>query len=118
MGGVCIYFNMLVKSPLFIKFMVQINERTKIDISLNTFETEQHKGVGSIYRHGSKPMHQQSLQPDSARLKLTNSGSNINSPAVSRRGREDKDAELEILKNVKIFLTASVKKNEEVIVAL
>jgi len=61
MGGVCIYFNMLVKSPLFIKFMVQINERTKIDISLNTFETEQHKGVGSIYRHGSKPMHQQSL---------------------------------------------------------
>ena len=40
MGGICVYFNMLVRSPLFIKFMVQINERTKIDISLNTFETE------------------------------------------------------------------------------
>lgn len=37
MGQLCVYFNVLTKSPLFIKFMVQINERTKIDISLNTF---------------------------------------------------------------------------------
>ena len=39
MGQLCVYFSMLTKSPLFVKFMVQINERTKIDISLNTFQT-------------------------------------------------------------------------------
>ena len=37
MGQICVYFNNLTRSPLFIKYMVQINERTKIDISLNTF---------------------------------------------------------------------------------
>jgi hypothetical protein len=37
MGQLCVHFSLLTKSPLFVKFMVQINERTKIDISLNTF---------------------------------------------------------------------------------
>ncbi len=49
MGQICVYFNLLVKSPLFIKFMVQINERTKIDISLNTFETFEHKVMTQNY---------------------------------------------------------------------
>ena len=43
MGQLCVYFSQLTKSPLFVKFMVSINERTKIDISLNTFQTQEHK---------------------------------------------------------------------------
>lgn len=54
MSQICVYFNVLVRSPLFIKFMVQINERTKIDISLNTFETMEHKIIASHSRHKSQ----------------------------------------------------------------
>ena len=52
-------------------------------------------------------------------MKAQSNHNGINSPKNRKgAGREDKDAELEILKNVKIFLTSSVKKNEEVISAL
>lgn len=37
LGQTCIYFNQLVKSPLFVKYMVLVNEKTKIDVSLGAF---------------------------------------------------------------------------------
>jgi hypothetical protein len=52
MGQLCVYFSMMTKSPLFVKFMVQINERTKIDISLNTFQTKEHMMMGKIKSGG------------------------------------------------------------------
>lgn len=35
--GVCIYFNSLIKSSFFIKYIVALKERTKIEISFDTF---------------------------------------------------------------------------------
>lgn len=35
--GVCVYFNCLIKSTFFIKYIVTTWERTKIDISLDAF---------------------------------------------------------------------------------
>jgi len=37
LGQTCIFFNQLVKSPLFVKYMVLVNEKTKIDVSLGAF---------------------------------------------------------------------------------
>lgn len=36
-GQSCLYFNQLTRSPLFVKLQVSMNERTKIDVSLDTF---------------------------------------------------------------------------------
>lgn len=35
--GVCVYFNCLIKSTFFIKYIVAVKEKTKIDISLDAF---------------------------------------------------------------------------------
>jgi hypothetical protein len=103
MGQLCVYFNMLTKSPLFVKFMVQINERTKIDISLNTFKTMEHKMLAGNAK-SSAP---------------TSSFKTQESAKQSSKGkREDNEAQLEILRNVKIFLTDKVKKSEEIIKTL
>ena len=40
--GVCIYFNSLIKSTFFIKYMVALKERTKVEITLDNFV--QHAG--------------------------------------------------------------------------
>lgn len=40
--GVCIYFNSLIKSTFFIKYIVALKERTKIEITFDTFV--QHAG--------------------------------------------------------------------------
>lgn len=37
LGQVCIFFNQIIRSPLFIKYFVTQNEKTKIDVSLNHF---------------------------------------------------------------------------------
>lgn len=37
LGQVCVFFNQIIKSPMFVKFFVTLNERTKIDVSLNQF---------------------------------------------------------------------------------
>ena len=37
LGQTCIFFNQLVKSPLFVKYMVLANQKTKVDISLGAF---------------------------------------------------------------------------------
>ena len=43
--GVCVYFNSLIKSTFFIKYIVTMKEQTKIDISLNAFNPEVHIGT-------------------------------------------------------------------------
>ena len=35
MGQVCVYFNQIIKSPLFIKYFVTLKEKTKVDVSLS-----------------------------------------------------------------------------------
>lgn len=40
LSGVCVFFNLIVKSPMFIKFYVTFNEKTKIDVSLSHFDIE------------------------------------------------------------------------------
>lgn len=35
--GVCIYFNSLIKSTFFIKFIVALKEKTKIEITFDNF---------------------------------------------------------------------------------
>ena len=37
LGQTCLFFNQLTRSPLFVKMQVNMNERTKIDVSLDTF---------------------------------------------------------------------------------
>lgn len=41
---------------MFIKFVVQINERTKIDISLGTFETAEHKLMHNVRKQIQQTM--------------------------------------------------------------
>jgi len=41
LGQVCIFFNQITKSPLFIKFFVTLNEKTKIDVSANPGDIHQ-----------------------------------------------------------------------------
>ena len=41
LGQVCVYFNHITKSPLFIKFFMTLNEKTKIDISANPNQIQQ-----------------------------------------------------------------------------
>ena len=33
LGGTCVHFNSLIKSPMFLKFIVKFHEKTKIDVS-------------------------------------------------------------------------------------
>jgi hypothetical protein len=37
--GVCVYFNCLIKSTFFIKYIVAVKEKSKIDISLDAFSS-------------------------------------------------------------------------------
>ena len=39
LGQTCLFFNQLTRSPLFVKMQVAMNERTKIDVSLDTYGT-------------------------------------------------------------------------------
>lgn len=110
------YFSVLVRSPLFVKFMVQINERTKIDISLNAFETMEHKMIASHSRHRSQMP--QLIKGSVGGGIASHFRKGPEDAAGQPRTREDSDAQIEVLKNTKAFLTEKVKKNEEVIKAL
>ena len=37
LGQVCVFFNLVVKSPMFMKFYITLSERTKIDVSAGHF---------------------------------------------------------------------------------
>lgn len=116
MDQICVYFNQLIKSPIFIKFMVQINERTKIDISLNTFETQEHKIMQATRKKIQGMMAGGLKSSGGAGGGALGVSSGQGKESVrSHRHREDRDAQIEILVNTKKFLTEQVKKNEEMI---
>lgn len=54
--GVCVYFNCLIKSTFFIKYIVTTRERTKIDISLDAFSAGNvsHDSVAARMGHKKK----------------------------------------------------------------
>ena len=82
LGATCVYFNSLVRSPIFLKFVVRFHEKTKIDVSLGAFASPQ--------------------KQDLSRTSITRKS----------ELREDKEAELETLRSVKSFLTDKLKQNE------
>ena len=47
-GQTCLYFNQLTRSPLFVKLQVSMNERTKIDVSLDCFGANTGLRTGSV----------------------------------------------------------------------
>ena len=92
--GVCIYFNSLIKSAFFIKYIVALKEKTKIQISFDTFSNQPMAGSKSA----AKP-----------------------SQVVKKKKAADSEAakaQLEVMKNVKEFLTEKLKKSEEQIFQL
>ena len=106
---------MLVKSPLFVKLQVKMNQKTKIDVSLGTFGGVQNPSLQSNLANMSISQKQiqmtRSLHSESTGVK----GSLIGTAKRTREQiREDNEAELETLRNVKIFLTEKLKQNEQV----
>ena len=43
--AVCQYFNSLVKSTFYLKYIVTCKEQTKISINLDAFDPERHRGT-------------------------------------------------------------------------
>ena len=78
--------------------MVSINEKTKIDISLNTFETEEHKVMHSASRQIAQ---------------MVKSGGRLSTNEKRVTKGEDRDAQIEVLRNTKIFLTNKISELEE-----
>lgn len=91
LGQVCVFFNQIVKSPLFIKFKVIQTEKTKIDVSSSHFSVE-----------GQKQQEIVAGQEYPVRRKTT-----------SDKEREDKEAKIEILTNMKLFMQGQVAQAEE-----
>ena len=93
-----------------------MNERTKIDVSLDTFggSLRQNATLGSINLFQSQLAQSRALSDD-----LENERQMVLARGVDKKGgqqREDKEAELETLRSVKIFLTDKLKQNEQVTV--
>ena len=40
LGRVCVYFNQLTRSPIFVKHYVQVCQKTKVDVSANYFDLD------------------------------------------------------------------------------
>jgi len=85
------YFNSLIKSTFFMKYIVALKERTKIEITFDNFV--QHAG-------------------DDPKTKIASRFSHIQSKKKSI-SEEDAFARLEAAKNVKDFLTDKLKTTEE-----
>lgn len=103
-GQVSVFFNQLIKSPMFLKFWVKMSEKTKIDMSIDTFSNS-----ASVFRGSKTIQSQHSI--------MTSTKQTTSSP-LKQQSREDKEAELETLRQVKNFLTEKLKQNEGVIVIL
>ena len=93
-----------------------MNERTKIDVSLDTFggSLRRNATLGSINLFQSQLAQSRALSDD-----LENERQMVLARGVDKKGgqqREDKEAELETLRSVKIFLTDKLKQNEQVTV--
>ena len=112
LGQTCLHFNQLIKSPLFVKMQVKMHQNTKIDVSLGTFGPNDQPSLSSI---GLNHRQIQMSKSFNSELQNTGNNSNLSTPAGKKaRGnyREDNEAELETLRNVKIFLTDKLKQNE------
>ena len=92
-----------------------MNERTKIDVSLDTFGASRQ----ALPSHASVNLFQSSLgqsrgfcqdMDNEKQLALRNQ---TNQKGTGGQ-REDKEAELETLRNVKLFLTDKLKQNEQI----
>ena len=84
LSGVCVYFNSLIKSTFFIRYMVAMREKTKIDISLDAFNPATHTGT-----------------PEEM------VGKALGSSVYKAKKEESQDeliAQLDVLRNVKEFL--------------
>lgn len=98
------------------KLQVAMNEKTKVDISLNAFGGR----TGGASLAGVNLFQSQlgmtrglSSELDATKRQLVSSQAE---GTPSKRGdqREDKEAELETLRSVKVFLTEKLKQNEQV----
>ena len=87
--GVCIYFNSLIKSSFFIKYIVALKERTKIEISFDTFTKHSAGEIKTGSKSSVPPKKRKAVESEAAK------------------------AQLEVMKNVKEFLTEKLKKSEE-----
>lgn len=91
-----------------------MNEKTKVDVSLNAFggrTTASLAGV-NLFQSQLGMTRGLSSELDVAKRQLMSS----QVEGTLRRGdqREDKEAELETLRSVKVFLTEKLKQNEQV----
>ena len=118
LGQTCLYFNQMIKSPLFIKMQVKMREKTKIDISMNAFSQNR----GQLSTSSISLFRSQISNAQQFSSQLEEEKSNAKSGSGKKKGKdlqanarvEDKEAELETLRNVKIFLTDKLKQNEEI----
>ena len=101
-----------------------MNERTKIDVSLDCFGSSNAAGsrypnLGSVNLFQSQLAASQGLSQDLEKERqtvLTTSQAMMNQGKLTgkREQREDKEAELETLRSVKVFLTDKLKQNEQI----
>ena len=75
---------------MFVKFMVTLNERTKVDVSANHFDIAVNQSLNPLAAPGL-----------STRMQKVKSQ------------KEDKEAKIEILSNMKLFLLEKVNQSEQ-----
>ena len=97
-----------------------MNERTKIDVSLGAFGAgfcNNNSGIGSINLFQSQLANSRGLSTDlsNARMSQSQLMSGVNRQPKGAQ-KEDKEAELETLRSVKVFLTQKLKQNEQITV--
>jgi len=85
-----VYFNQIVKSPMFMKFYMTLNERTKVDVSANHFDI-----ANQQYVPPPKPFNPLLAMKGQYQ-------------AIKTHQKEDKEAKIEILSNMKLFLLEKV----------
>ena len=104
-GQTCLHFNQLTKSPLFVRMQVSMRESTKIDVSLAAFGNNLASLALTSAQTGVSRGFSKDLQMEAK------AGEREGSERSGQRG-EDKEAELETLRSVKVFLTDKLRQNE------
>mmetsp|Transcript_18399 Transcript_18399/g.31459 ORF Transcript_18399/g.31459 Transcript_18399/m.31459 type:complete len:192 (+) Transcript_18399:234-809(+) len=122
LGQVCVFFNQIVRSPLFLKFFITLKERTKIDVNVSyqnqTAKPDQQLQPLVTFNNqqpGNESTHGQ-IQSQHSSLSHSNnerSGGGQRKRKMSHQHDEDKLAQIELLQTVKTFLTEQVKQSEQ-----
>lgn len=107
-GQTCLYFNQLTRSPLFVKLQVSMNERTKIDVSLDTFGNNMGSSV-NLFQSQLQNSRGLSSDLENERQRILSKGGAGRTSGSKAQQHEDKEAELETLRSVKVFLTEKLK---------